>query len=276
MRKIDIYGDITEEAGVIMVFTKIHEVLGFSKLVTSSARGFDIDSIEYRNNDVTVEFEYKSSNYILHGHQENMEEGRKYVVVCWTDDCGLATKLKEKYNKELYDIIEVHKYVNVLHNFKNNKSNDEPLYAILSYNYSMADNKDFGAWKYVNCFRTATSSKHPKFAGDKLPTGSKILFYNNGYIIGGFTVVRYEVIDKPKTEGEWVLYKKLTDYPSTLYTVSINWWKTNGFPRGHIFYVDFFDIRDFKIKLSNFIDKKMGRQGKINLSKEEYYSIMGH
>ena len=94
--KLKLYSPVTEEAGVIMVFTKIHEQLGFKKLVTSSARGFDIDSIDYNGRDVTVEFEYVSSNYIRHEHPFKMIDERKYVVICWYDDCDLKSKLKKE------------------------------------------------------------------------------------------------------------------------------------------------------------------------------------
>ena len=63
--QVELYGPIKEEAGVVMVFTKLHGQLGFPKLVPSSARGFDIDDIEYKKGKrVTVEFEYLSENFI--------------------------------------------------------------------------------------------------------------------------------------------------------------------------------------------------------------------
>ena len=43
--KIKIYSPIKEEVGVVMLFAKLHEKLGFPKLVSSSARGFDIENI---------------------------------------------------------------------------------------------------------------------------------------------------------------------------------------------------------------------------------------
>lgn len=274
MKKIEFYGDINEELGVVMAFSKLHESLGFSKLVPSSARGFDIASIEYNDFDVTVEFEYISSNFILHGHPANMDPDRKYVVVCWEDDCGLATTLNEEYNVKLYDIIELRKYVAIKQNIID-ENEQEPVYVILSYNPKYADNKDFGEWAFSNCYRTPTDPTVPKFAKDSLPAGSKILFYQNGYIIGGCTVVRYEIIEPPKTKKEWKLYKQLSDYPISLYTMTVDEYK-ESFCRGHIFYIDFFDIRDSKIKLSHYIDKRMSRQGKMNICRDEYFKILGH
>ena len=96
-KKIDFYGPIQEEIGVIMAFSKVHESLGFTRLVPSKNRGFDIESIEYKDEEVTIEFEYKSSNFITHGHPNKMIEGQNYVVVCWEDDCGLISRLKNDY-----------------------------------------------------------------------------------------------------------------------------------------------------------------------------------
>ena len=48
MEKIAMYGNIKEELGVVMAFAKLHEELGFPKLVPSKSRGFDIDDIEYK------------------------------------------------------------------------------------------------------------------------------------------------------------------------------------------------------------------------------------
>jgi len=188
IKKIDFYGDIKSETGVIMAFSKIHQLLGFSKLVASSARGFDIDSMDY--------------------------------------------------------------------------------------NPDIAGGKDFSEWATSHCYRVTTSKNNPKFADDNLPPRSKILFYQNGFIIGGFTVVRYEIIKRPRSEREWKLYKKLTDYPASLYTRSVEQYKDGEWLCGHIFYKDFFDIRNLKIRLSDVTKKKMSRHGKINTTRDEYYRIV--
>ncbi len=276
--KIEFYGAIQGELGVIMAFSKIHEKLGFSKLIPSSSKGFDIDSIEFNGQEVTVEFEYRSSNFITHGHHTRMDNRKKYVVVCWEDDCGLMTMLKDKYGKKLHELIPIRKYVKIKNDvstLQTKKDQEEPKYAVMAYNPRIADN-DFSAWAFSHCYRVTTSKKVRRFADDKLPHGSKILFYQNDFIIGGYTVVRYEVIKKPRTEREWTLYKKLTDYPASLYTVSIEDYKDDGWLSGHIFYTDFFDIRDFKIRFSHYVKKKMSRHGKINLTKDEYFRIVGH
>jgi hypothetical protein len=127
-----------------------------------------------------------------------------------------------------------------------------------------------------NRYRVTTSKRNPKFADDDLPPGSRILFYQNGWIIGSFTVVRYEIIERPKTNKEWLLYTKLTNYPASLYTLTVEENKQEVWLRGHIFYTDFIDRRDYKLKYSYFIKKKMSHHGKINITKNDYYRIVGN
>ncbi len=277
-KKINFFGDIKGEVGVIMAFSKIHEELGFSKLIPSSTKGFDIDSIDYNGHDVTVEFEYLSSNFITHGHQTKMDDNRKYVVICWEDDCDLVARLRKKHGKKLYDLITIRKYVNIKNEIsasQTTKDLPEPKYVVMAYNPSIAG-KDFSAWAFSHCYRVTTLKNTPRFADDDLPRGSKILFYRNGFIIGSFTVVRYEIIERPRNKREWILYTKLTNEPASLYTLSVDEWKQEEWLRGHIFYTDFVDIRDFKLLFSRFVKKKMSRHGKINITKEQYYSIIGH
>jgi len=208
-----------------------------------------------------------------------MKDDRKYVVICWNDSCGLRKKLKKDHSKELHDLIEIRRYINIRSNIESINilnQNQEPLYVVMSYNPNLAGGKDFSAWAFSHCYRIKTSKKKPIFKKDILPAGSKILFYQNDFIIGGFTVVRYEIIEKPETEKELNLYKKLTDYPASLYTVSIEDYKKSHWERGHIFYIDFFDVRDFKKRFSNYVGKKMSHHGKINITKEQYYDIIGN
>ena len=267
MKKLATFcGDINEETGVIMAFTKIHKELGFPDLVPSSARGFDIDSISYKGTYVTVEFEYLSENFIKHGHVEKMKEKNKYVVVCWEDNCKLLQKVPN-----LYEVIELKDKIKIVKDIeKNNIENEEVKYMLLSYNPDNADKKDFSDWKYSNCYRC-----NNKFSNDHIPAGSKILFVRKGYLIGGCTVVRYEKIKRPINDNEWMIYKQLTDYPMTLYTMSIDELK-ESFKIVNIFYTDFFEIENIKVEWKKFIkDKNMSNDGRIYMSKQQYYDIVG-
>lgn len=265
--KLKLYSPVTEEAGVIMVFTKIHEQLGFKKLVTSSARGFDIDNIDYKGQDVTVEFEYVSSNYIRHEHPFKMIDGRKYVVICWYDDCDLKSKLKREYNKQIEEVICLDKYVEVVSDVENHKSNEDIKYMILNYNPDYADNRSFQEWSNSNLYRL-----NSRF-GDGIPAGSKVLIKQGDFIVGGFDVVRYQYINE-LNDNELELYKKLTDYPITLFDNDILDLKDN-FTKGHIFYDNFFTIDKVKVKFSEvFPDKHMSHDGRIYITKDEYDSII--
>lgn len=267
MKKIKLYSPVTEEAGVIMVFTKIHEQLGFKKLVTSSARGFDIDNIDYKGQDVTVEFEYVSSNFIKHEHPFEMDDGKKYVVICWYDDCDLKSKIKKDYHKRIEEVICLEKYVEVVSDIENKKQNKDIKYIILNYNPEYADNRSFYEWSNSNLYRL-----NSRFSGG-IPVGSKILIKQGDYIVGGFDVVRYEYIEN-LNDKELDLYKKLTDYPITLFDNDIPSLKKE-FTKGHIFYDNFFLIDKVKIKFSKaFPNKHMSHDGRVYITKEEYDSII--
>ena len=186
---VEIYSPVKEEAGVIMVFSKIHEDLGFDKLVTSSARGFDIESINYNGHDVTVEFEYVSSNFIRHDHHIHMIDGRRYVVICWYDDCDLKAKIQKEYNKRIEEVICLEKYARVIVDNKSKEESEEIKYIVLNYNPANADYRSFQEWSNSNLYRCNT-----RFKDKHIPKGSKVLIKQGDYIVGGFDVVRYEYI----------------------------------------------------------------------------------
>jgi hypothetical protein len=267
-KKLEVYSPIKEEVGVIMIFTKMHNELGFPKLVMSSARGFDIDSIEYKGRDVILEFEYNSRNFISHGHVEKMEDDKAYVVVCWNDDCNLKKTLKDDYGKKLYEVIELRDYVTIKDNNIEEKK-EEIKYIILNYNPKFADNRAFSEWNNSNLYRL-----NSKFADDHIPRGSKVLIKQDNYIVGGFDVVRYERIKKPTSQYEWNLYKSLTDYPVSMFINDINEMK-NDFTEGHIFYDNFFVIEKAKLPFNLLLPQRnMSNNGKIYIAEEEYYNLV--
>ena len=93
MDKLRIYSLVKEELGVVMIFSKIHEKLGFPKLVSPSARGFDIKNIEYVDDigthECTVEF-------------ENILNNSKTIV--WNGPLGYSEL--EKYSNGTKNILE--------------------------------------------------------------------------------------------------------------------------------------------------------------------------
>ena len=73
------------EAGVILLFSKVMDELGFIYEATPS-RGVDLIARRRRPDGtyerVRIEFEYKSSNFKLHGHRPEDCD----IIVCWKHD----------------------------------------------------------------------------------------------------------------------------------------------------------------------------------------------
>jgi len=272
------HGPVKNEAGVVMAFSKIHDKIGFPKIGSPSPRGFDIEDIIYEKNGkkhlVTVEFEYKSQNFILHKHHLQMEKGKKYVLICWENNFDIAKTL-EKSHQELFDIIELSKFVDTETKLENqvDDSLEDPGYIILSYSTKHAG-YDFSSWKDVHCFRVKTHETHKKFSKDHIAPGTKVLFAQDGYIVGGFTIERYAVIDCPKTKNEKLIYKTLLDYPNSLFEHDIEYdFDPETFYRGHIFYKDFFELNARIDWRKHIKDKKMSNDGYIKIKKEQYESF---
>jgi hypothetical protein len=78
-----------EENGVIFLFGKLHEKMGIR--IKAIRKGFP-DAIgevwiKDRLYPRTIEFEYKSSNFVHHGHLEAMKKGKTCdIIVCWEHD----------------------------------------------------------------------------------------------------------------------------------------------------------------------------------------------
>ncbi len=273
------YGPVINEKGVEVLFSKIHDQLGFPRIDNPATSGFDMEDIIYIKNEkpftVTVEFEYESRNFLTHGHPFEMEKGKKYVLVCWEDNCNIRKAMFREHRKELFDVIELKDHVTLEQKYYDSKQDDEEKvgYILLSYNKKMAY-YDFSAWQHVHCFRVKTTEGHRKFAKDHLSRGTKALFAQEGYIIGGFTVVRYEVIDCPRTRSEKELYKKLMDYPNSLFEHDLNeHFNEETFYRGHIFYENLFEI-NVKLDWKKYItDKGMKNDGYIKITKQQYESF---
>lgn len=275
--KLTFYSPIKEEAGVIMVFTKIHKQLGFPKIVSSSSRGFDIDNIEYHDDlgihKVTIEFEYLSSNYLIHGHQDLMQDDKKYIVICWEDDCNLSKKLITDYEKHLYKIIELKNLVEIL---PNNIIEDyiTPKYYLINYNPKYADNRIFSDWSNSNIYRFINNKNI------KITDGSKALIKQGSHIIGGFDIIRFSNIKLKNNDEIIELYKRLTDYPVTLFNVSKEEIKNeycNNYI-GHIFYKNLFEIDNINLRKSIkelLPDLKISHSAIQSLTEKQYNTLLG-
>jgi hypothetical protein len=72
----------TDELGVACLFFIYHEKLGFPYIVKVSSRFPDVKAIDERGEPVSIELEYKASDFITHGHPP---EDCDYIV-CWEND----------------------------------------------------------------------------------------------------------------------------------------------------------------------------------------------
>ena len=269
MKKVELYSPVNEEAGVIMVFSKIHEQLGFPKLVPASARGFDIADIEYKGRRVTVEFEYLSENYINHGHILKMENDKYYVIICYEDNCNVIKRLRKEFNKTNVEVIELKNYIEVKNDTFNREVNDIE-YFVLNYNPYYAAGLSINEWANTNVY-----GLNAQFKNNHIEPGSKILFKQGDYIVAKCEVVRYETFERPTTEKELHLLYNLLSYPIGIFNLSIEELKEN-LGRGYIFYDDFVIFSERKVSFKNTLpDKKMSQSGKINITKEEYDSLLG-
>ena len=278
MKKIKIYSSIREEAGVVMVFSKIHEQLGFPKLVSASARGFDIDDIEYHDDlgthRVTVEFEYYSSSFIGHGHPNYMQEDRKYIVICYEDDCNLEKLIYEKYQKSLYKVIELKDYIEIIPD-EIIESSSKPNYYLINYNPSNADYRGFEDWIYSNMYSFSNNMN------TIVKNGSKALIKQGNYIIGGFDIVRFLNLKISSNSEVIHLYKALTDYPVSIFSRTeeeiIN--TLVGKNIGHIFYNNFFLMDQNTIirkTVQELLPELKFRHSAIqHLTEEQYHTLLG-
>lgn len=68
------------EAGVVYMFSRYHDYIDFYNIEMKTTFP---DAIAIRNGKkVRIEFEYKSKNFIIHGHDINKCD----IIVCWVND----------------------------------------------------------------------------------------------------------------------------------------------------------------------------------------------
>ena len=78
------------EMGVVFLFGRFYDVLGFDGIVHVGTRCPDCIAVRQERT-LRVEFEYRSSNYLNHRHALNQAD----VLVCWTADMDLAIETIE-------------------------------------------------------------------------------------------------------------------------------------------------------------------------------------
>lgn len=78
------------EMGVVFLFGRFYDVLGFEGIVHIGTRCPDCIAVR-RGKTLWVEFEHRSSNFLNHGHALSQAD----VLVCWTADVDLAIETVE-------------------------------------------------------------------------------------------------------------------------------------------------------------------------------------
>ncbi len=71
-----------DELGVAFLFAMHHEELGFPYIVKVSGRFPDVTAIDRDGESVSIELEYKASDFIAHGHPQDECD----YIVCWEND----------------------------------------------------------------------------------------------------------------------------------------------------------------------------------------------
>jgi hypothetical protein len=79
-----------DELGVACLFFMYHDRLGFPYIVKVSSRFPDVEAIDENGEPVSIELEYRASDFIAHGHPS---EDCDYIV-CWENDLGEASITK--------------------------------------------------------------------------------------------------------------------------------------------------------------------------------------
>jgi len=82
----------SNEQGVVFLFGRLHELLGFEDVVLVQTRYPDCVAIR-NGNEVRIEFEFKSSGFLTHTKNGQVQDGD--ICVCWENDYNLPIETIE-------------------------------------------------------------------------------------------------------------------------------------------------------------------------------------
>ncbi len=92
LSKVPMLYEPVNELGVVLLFGMYHRELGFPYIIKVQQSFPDMIALDEEGDYCRIEFEYKSSSFIQHGHDP---DGCDYIV-CWIDDLDDQSPLKEK------------------------------------------------------------------------------------------------------------------------------------------------------------------------------------
>ncbi|MEM3067013.1 MAG: hypothetical protein QXI81_06770, partial [Nitrososphaerota archaeon] len=90
--KIPLLYEPVNELGVVLLFGMYHRELGFPYIIKVQQTFPDMIALDEEGNYCRIEFEYRSSTFIQHGHDIS---GCDYII-CWVDDLEGGSPIKEK------------------------------------------------------------------------------------------------------------------------------------------------------------------------------------
>jgi len=82
----------SNEQGVVFLFGRLHELLGFEEILHIQKRYPDCTAIR-SGNTVNTEFEFRSSRFLTHIKTEQVQDGD--ICVCWKNDYNLPVETIE-------------------------------------------------------------------------------------------------------------------------------------------------------------------------------------
>lgn len=266
MKELPIVGnpEKSKEEFVRHAFSKYADQLGF-RICNIQKKFPDCTAIDMRNNryqEVYIEFEYTAKNFINHGHINQMEEGKEYIVICWLST-GMDILISQNIKVICLSDNPKIKVIppEVLKRTYNKNYNI--LYRAMAFNSNFIYGKSINIFNDVSLFVTNNTLKD-----DLLPIDSIIVLFEKNYFVGEFTVVSYHKLDRePSSQYEKDLYNILS-YPVTF---------VNDMANEHRFFKSYIGFKDFK-KYNPIpcaiINKKLSH-GVTNLSFEDYQIIIG-
>ena len=92
LSKIPILYEPVNELGVVLLFGMYHRELGFPYIIKVQRAFPDMIALDEDGNYCRIEFEYRASNFLQHGHDLQKCD----YIICWTDDLESGNPIKDK------------------------------------------------------------------------------------------------------------------------------------------------------------------------------------
>ena len=211
--------------------------------------------------EVDIELEFDASNFVLHGHKEQLLPNREYIIVCWTsrNRKGIPPDIEIIALEDIFEIVSPTEKAIAA-------TIEKPLYRIISYN-PQKNNQPIEIWEEIKIFRT-----NARFKGNLLPKGSVIVLHSKGKLVGEFTVAKYHYIENPPSTKREKEFYRLSAFPIGFSHDPLIV-KNNDWLSGHIVYYNFKKY-DPPVPIA-ILKKNLSGYGYAKLNYEELQLIRG-